>query len=223
MVIQKCPVNEIPVGAIRLSEKDALQHIWKEINGWKNSLDVAAFIYGPGVLSAFSGMTLYGYYRHIRRHLKLAHYMRFTMVSSGIILPSLFSAVSHLSFVTSDVVLQRPCATCTQTKAVALQTLFSIGYGLIIPYALGVYAANHYVTVERLPRFDDLPAMFKFWKRFARRLLPTTLFFIGLNVTAATSITFWEYVAFSAFYEKWIESQHKREMRLIELSSSDKK
>lgn len=40
MVIQKCPVNEIPVGAIRLSEKDALQHIWKEINGWKNSLDV---------------------------------------------------------------------------------------------------------------------------------------------------------------------------------------
>ncbi|XP_011197753.1 uncharacterized protein T126a [Bactrocera dorsalis] len=174
MALSHARKEEIPKDAVIISEEQALAYQWSVISGWENRWDVWSLRYGPGILGAMAAATGIYVNNHYRRKLKLGNYGKASTYLPIVVIPAMFSVLSHKFMVQRYVILgqNNDCPLCLQLRAGTLQAGLGVCYPtLLAPFAAFMFATRHYTY--RLPSVTKEPLeVFKLWQGMTRPILP---------------------------------------------------
>lgn len=194
MALSHARKEDIPKDAIIVNEEQALAYQWKVISGWGNRWDVWSLRYGPGILGAAAAATGIYVNNHYRRKLKLGNYGKASTYLPIVVIPAIFSVLSHKFLVQRHVILEQhtACPLCLQLRAGAIQGGFGVCYPTILaPFAAFMFATRHYTY--RLPSIMKEPLeVFKLWQNMTRPILPVLAAAFAGQAVVAMYITYKE-------------------------------
>ncbi|XP_020712599.1 uncharacterized protein LOC101459145 isoform X2 [Ceratitis capitata] len=174
MALSHATKDDIPKDAVIINEEEALAYQWNVISNWENRWDVWSLRYGPGILGAMSAATGIYVNNHYRRKVKLGSYGKASTYLPIVVIPAMFSVLTHKFFVQRFVILDQhaECPLCLQLRASVFQGGAGVIYPTILaPFAAFMFATRHYTY--RLPSVIKEPlAVFKLWQNMTKPILP---------------------------------------------------
>ncbi|XP_049948836.1 uncharacterized protein LOC126456946 [Schistocerca serialis cubense] len=208
MAVQKRREQDIPPGAIILSEENVLEYHWKLVKHWTPTEDVWPFRHGLTILGAaasLSGIYMNSYYR---KKLFLGDAGRFATYLPVAVLPGIMSTLFHQQFITNDILLQKTaCPLCVQTRAAAIQSICGAIYPAILAPVTGFMLAIRYFTYD-VPAINKEPmSLLNLWRKLTK---PKGNIFFGIAVLQAavgSAITYFEAKSFYTIQSKLIEEE----------------
>ncbi|XP_037949994.1 uncharacterized protein LOC119681010 [Teleopsis dalmanni] len=210
MALSHAKREEIPEDAVIISQEEALTYQWKIISEWEKPTEVIALRNGPAVLSVLSGVTGFFVNNHYRKYLRLGVYGRSSTYLPIVVIPALFTYMTHKYFVQRDLILTPiACPLCLQTRASAFQSGIGCVYPTVLaPFAAFMFATRHYTY--RLPSITKNPKdVFKLWRKMTRPITPVlATIFVGQAIAAAY-ITYREQLEYLRLQIKMQEIENK--------------
>lgn len=130
--------------------------------------------YGSELLAMFATGTSIFVNNYYRKKLKLGTFGRLSSYLPIVVMPAVFSLMSHKFFVQRSLLLKpmEECPTCVQMRAVAFQGFFGVIYpSLLAPIAACMFASRHFTY--RLPYITENPLeVLQLIRKFTKPIVP---------------------------------------------------
>ncbi|KAL7027711.1 hypothetical protein ACKWTF_005546 [Chironomus riparius] len=204
--------DNLPKGAVRLSEEKAYQYQAGIIRNWDNLSEVFGLRAGAGFLAGISGVSSMVILNHFRRKLKLGMHGRVSSYLPVVAMPSALAALFHTTFIERSIVLRKyDCPLCLQSRAAFLQTGIGFVYPfLLAPMASFMFATRHFTV--RLPYITEQPKEWlKFWLKLTRSAKHLAPYIVLANIIGAVGITSLEFHEYEKLQMHFEEHERKVE------------
>lgn len=128
------------------------------------------------MLATFAAATGVFVNNHYRTKLRLGSSGKLSTYLPIVVIPAMFSMISHKFFVQRDILLESMqlsnCPLCLQMRGVAFQAGLGVIYPtMLAPFAAFMFATRHYTY--RLPSITEQPMeVFKLWRKMTKPIVP---------------------------------------------------
>ncbi|XP_036333585.1 uncharacterized protein LOC118744569 [Rhagoletis pomonella] len=220
MALSHARKEEIPKDAIVINEEQALAYQWRVISNWENRWEVWSLRYGPGFLGAMAAATGIYVNSHYRHKLKLGNYGKASTYLPIVVIPAMFSVLSHKFLIQRNVLLDQgtQCPLCLQIRAGAFQAGVGVCYPTVLaPFAAFMFATRHFTY--RLPSITKEPiAVFRSWRNMTRPIFPV----LGAAIAGQAVIAM--YITYKEQMQNWrLEMKMRRLEQLAEEKLEEEK
>ncbi|CRK91225.1 CLUMA_CG004907, isoform A [Clunio marinus] len=182
--------KNIPDGAVRMTEEQAMNYQNSLIRNWPNLSEVLALRCGPGILGGMAIISTSLINNHFRYKLKLRNFGRASSYLSVVGLSAMLTTVFHTMFVQSYVILRAyDCPMCLQTRAGLIQATFSVAYPFLLAPVSAFIFTTRYFTY-RLPSITtQTKEVLKLYLKFTKSASTMAGVLLAANLFGAMYIT----------------------------------
>lgn len=130
--IHRVSRDKIPAGSKVLTQDEVFNHYAKLVQKWQPASEVWPLKYGWCVLGAAACTGNFFILKQYRQRLKLTGAVYAALTIGCGLFPSMCAPLSHLMYVTKDIVNQKDCLGCLHIRALTLQLGCSLLYAVTV-------------------------------------------------------------------------------------------
>ncbi|XP_043497539.1 uncharacterized protein LOC122521131 [Polistes fuscatus] len=182
--------GEIPLNAIVLTQREAIQYRWKQIHNWVPQREVWSFSYGAALLGGVAAISSLYINVKIRNIMKLRSFGLAASTISMTICPAVLTTLAQMEMVTEKIFLPvQTCPLCIQMNSLAVQNVTALVYPLILSPVVNLMIAKRAGTF-RMPYYTNWKEVLYFGVNLCKPIVPSLAVLSTINSLAAMFILY---------------------------------